>query len=289
MRKLSSLSAPLRALASTTRRFSITASEAREGMIGVANCCAARSAPELWLSFSSSLMPIRRAAAPLPADVARAVGILIFAAETERERSVGIDRLIDSREASSHGPACSYEMTMSTMRCAAPGKCRSHAELLAGLEVLERGVQANFIAPTLRRKPARSEVDGFLDRPICAGMARTGPGKDQVRGNHCPCAVRFHFDVRAIGEKSRLPEKPLACRRSRTNHAELFTLFLSMCAKASFILPSTTAGRMARFCSACPPAQRAARPMMVQVRLDHSACEGFHHSHQVHCAAAEPP
>src|SRR5712691_8251936 len=136
------------------------------------------------------------------------------------------------------------------------------------------------------------EVGGFFNRLICAGHG-LGPvfGKDQVRGKHVVhAAVRLHFDVGALGEK-----KPDAGRddelvgHRRADHAELFTVF-SFRVREGELHPAFDDGRQD-----APLLFRAARPRDElraheggEVRLDQQRlAEGFHHAHQVHCAAAE--
>src|SRR6266480_310764 len=277
--------------------FHLERSEALEVMIGVAELLRRHGQPPEAVAHLQ-LLAHPHAAVQLHrflADVARAVGDLDLRGRHRARARSGIDRLIDPRAGEAgHGPRLLirddhvHHAVLQRLEAA-----DRHAELLAGLEVLERGVAGEFHrADGFGANQRGSEVDGLFNRLACAGHGRGSvSGKDQVRGNHVVHgAVGFHFDVCALGEEKRVAagNDELVSHR-RANHAERFAL-LSFRVRKSELHPAFDDGRQdgpLLLRAACARNELRAHDGG-KVRLDHQRlAEGFHHAHQIHRAAAE--
>src|SRR6267143_4376369 len=151
--------------------FHLQRSEAREVMIGVAELPRRHGQPPEAVA-QLQLLAHAHAAVQLHrflADVARAVGDLDLRGRHRARALGGIDRRIDSRASEAgHGPRLLirddhvYHAVLQRLEGA-----DRHAELVAGLEVLERGVAGEFHrADGFGANQRGSEVDGFLDRLI---------------------------------------------------------------------------------------------------------------------------
>ena len=106
---------------------------------------------KLWLTFSSSLMPMPPCSWIASWLIRRALSaILIFAAEMARERSCALDAesaWLQARKAIDF--ACSYATKMSTIRCCSAWKVPiGTPNCLRVLRYSSVASQENFIAPT---------------------------------------------------------------------------------------------------------------------------------------------